>query len=135
MIPAPLRTDGPYPYVVVRFMAAAYGRRSVRFVPTTEPIVEPSTDNMIIQDDETATTGALSGAARQKLIARVLADVKRSGLRMCCVFGPDDAAFCERDGSVKFSQEAPSGGMQIDPPMMIRSSDSDGDNHGNDGWN
>ena len=94
-----IRDTPPYPYVVVRIMAAVYSRRAVEFVASSEAVLETSSRTIVIQDDEAASTNVVGGAAKQKLIERVLADVKRTGFRMCCVFGPTDCAFCEPDGS------------------------------------
>ncbi|MCC6812155.1 MAG: hypothetical protein IT381_32340 [Deltaproteobacteria bacterium] len=121
MTPPPLVVEDPYPYVVVRLMSAAYARRSVRFIGSVEPVIESSRNGIVLQDDAAAETSTVGPTARQKLIDRVLADAKETGFRMCCVFGPNDSAYCEPDGSVGLTAEAPSGGARLDNLTIVRS--------------
>lgn len=100
-----------YPYVVVRFMAAVYGRRAVLFhgeqpsLSGNRPVVVPT---------RRPTNGQCSLKLRQQIALSVLADVQRSKLRMCCVFGPSDCVFVEPDGSFNAGNEPPSGGVRLE---------------------
>ncbi len=75
-----------YPYVVIRYMPAVY---DVRPVP-------PS-------------------MARERLIAVILSEVRRTRFRMCCVFAPNDCVYCEPDGTTRASDEPPAGGAVLTP--------------------
>jgi len=101
-----------YPYVVIRWMAAAYGRREVIFVASGHSV--ESSQEVLVADSAPWAEGALTSRARAALIERVLELVRESGYRMCVVFAKDDSVYCERDGSTWSQSEAPSGGIRLD---------------------
>lgn len=53
----------------------------------------------------------LNPEARWLLIEATLEAVKRTGLRMCVVWGPESSNFCELDGRVNHLSEPPSGSI------------------------
>ena len=97
-----------YPYVVVRFMACVYARRSVWFGVGLEerghdlvvPIAAPSGPE-------------LSEVERQAVIDAALLATVTTGFRRCVVFGDGDVVYVEPDGQVNASDEAPSGGVGV----------------------
>ena len=102
-IPSP---DEFVPRCVIRYMSALYGRVPYVFRD------EPEASCTIFVDME-RPTGPLDASMRQKFIDATLQTVCRSGFRMCVVFGPEDAVFCERDGTTVASNEPPSGGVRM----------------------
>ncbi len=73
-----------FPFVVIRYMAAVYQERPL----------PPS-------------------RSREELVADVLSEVKRTRLRMCCVFAADDCVYCEPDGTTLASTDPPAGGALL----------------------
>ncbi len=108
-----LELQKAFPYVVVRWMAAAYGVRQVQFV-ADESAVSRFPRLLVIVHITPFDGERLVESARAALLDRVVADVVRSGLRQCVAFTPDDSAFVERDGSRRFSSHIPSGGVRLD---------------------
>lgn len=107
-----------FPYVVVRFAACAYGKAQVEYVPG---IPMPRTEGTIVQIPERKADSpeGLAFARREALIDALLGFTARSRIRMCAVFGPNDAVYVEPDGTVKKSNERPSGGVIFhDPPEL-----------------
>jgi hypothetical protein len=85
-----------YPHIIIRWMSCAYGRRDVVLPPGIMP-GEPIPPDV-----------------RAELVADLLVDCKATGLRMCLVFGEDDAVYCEPDGKSSQSTSCPSGGVRLD---------------------
>ena len=107
-----------FPYVVVRFAACAYGKARVEYVPG---IPMPRTEGTIMQVPEPTAYSPerLAPARRAALIDALLGFTARSRIRMCAVFGPNDAVYVEPNGTVKESNERPSGGVILhDPPEL-----------------
>jgi hypothetical protein len=100
-----------YPYVVVRFMAAVYGRRAVVFRGETPPTTR---SRPVLVNHARPTTTDYPARLKRYIARLVLADVKSSGLRMCCVFAPNDCLYVEPDGAINPGNEAPSGGIALD---------------------
>ncbi len=108
-----LRNDSrPYPYLVIRWMAAVYGTAEIRFVAIKND-AEVS-DGLTIVAPSYREGTALDASARRAVIgaARTLSEQRRS--RMCIVFGSNDAVYIEPNGKCSRSNNAPSGGLRID---------------------
>jgi hypothetical protein len=116
----PLKTPAKYPYVVIRWMAAVYSRKPVRFV---DPAASPTNDD----DHSQAITvreshpfgpnpnpnGPLTVSAVAALIRTVKTLSRDSGQRMCVVLGPKYCIFIEPNGDAKPSDDPPSGGFLV----------------------
>src|SRR3712207_4987136 len=98
-----------YPYVVIRWVAAVYGRRPVSFA---SPL--PGAEGYFLSPGYLDSAGMITEEGRTELERLVLADVKDTRLRMCVVYGPKDCVFIEPDGSLKTSESPPSGGVRMD---------------------
>jgi hypothetical protein len=124
-----LRAAGSYPRLVIRVYSAVYSRvlidlqcrepAEAKIASSSASLCHPGID------PETRT---LSPAARQFLAEAVLIAVRRTGLRMCLVFGERDALFIEKDGSMNPSNDPPSGGLkavlQHTEPLSIMGTDN-----------
>jgi hypothetical protein len=108
-----LQAPGSYPRLVIRIYSAVYSR-----VPIDLKCAQPaeakiaSSRATLCHPGIDPKTGTLDPAARQFLADAVLTAVRRTGFRMCLVFGEQDALFIEKDGSMSPSNEPPSGGLQ-----------------------
>jgi hypothetical protein len=108
-----LQAPGSYPRLVIRIYSAVYSR-----VPIDLKCAQPaeakiaSSRASLCHPGIDPETGALDTDARQFLADAVLAAVRRTGFRMCLVFGEQDALFIEKDGSMNPSNDPPSGGLQ-----------------------
>ncbi len=119
--PAELRIDAPYPYVVVRWMPAVYGRRAVVFDTEASDARRPLPRDVVrVVDPCPYVEGRLSRRARRAVVLHVLAQSAESGFHMCCVFGPDDAVYCSPDGKVSRNRAPPSGGARFDDVEVRR---------------
>ena len=101
-----------FPYIVIRWMAAAYETRQVTFSPYAT-----SSDESVIHirtSEPVDLSKPLSGHLRQTLVNHVKTLVQESGLRMCIILSKNEALYVESDGSVTLSSEPPKGGIQID---------------------
>jgi hypothetical protein len=99
----------PFPYVVERLMAGVYLRREVFFreKPPTESRGRP----FYIKEPDAFKDGKLSPAAREKLIDVVCRAAGKVNRRLCAVFSPEEAVYCEPDGTFEESKVIPSGGV------------------------
>lgn len=125
--PPELKRSKDFPYVVIRFMAAVYGKRKVRFVRPGQREGERFTSMRVEVAEPTPPGQPISAAERAALIERVREDVRAKRCRMCCVFGPNDSVYCEEDGSTRAHTEAPSGGARLDDVEVQRAKDLPGD--------
>lgn len=100
-----------YPYVIVRLAACVYCRREVEFCATPTPFEFWSRQPFRVHVAAPYEDGALTDEARRALIDEVAARVQAAALRMCAVFGPADAVYCEPDGGRQPSAQPPSGGI------------------------
>lgn len=102
-LPPGIEVIEKYPHVVVRWIAACYGCKHIRFEGEPERI---NTIAVPCRRD--------APDMREVVIETVHAHVVRYRFRMCVVFGPKDVCFLEPDGSRNFSDDRPSGGVRID---------------------
>lgn len=103
--------SAPYPYLVVRIYSAVYQREDIA-IHEGPPQVHIGYRASSVQCPEPFTPeGKISPSCRDLLIAGVLEAVRRTGHRMCLVWGPESSTYCERDGSAKDLKILPSGGL------------------------
>jgi hypothetical protein len=108
-----LQAPGSYPRLVIRIYSAIYSR-----VPIDLKCAQPaeakiaSSRASLCHPGVDPETSALDPDARKFLADAVLTAVRRTGFRMCLVFGAQDALFIEKDGSMNPSNDPPSGGLQ-----------------------
>lgn len=100
-----------YPYLVVRWMAAVYGRRKITFTDQGANGFEGET--LFIQYPEAFHDGVLQEGAIQAAVEEIKKQVLKHGFRMCLVLSDTKCIFIERDGSANLSPEPPSGGVQL----------------------
>lgn len=97
--------ESEYPYIIVRLMPAIYSRRSILFEADA-----CSDKDLVIPDNQPYDkSGKLTKEARDEVISATLQAVKRTGFRMCAVFGKNDCVYCEPDGSTEKSGDCPNG--------------------------
>lgn len=110
-----------YPFIVIRLMSAVYQaeRICVRRGPTLAHVGWRT--SLLQHPDPVKPNGQIDDEAKALLIGAVLAAVKRTGLRMCVVWGPAWCSFVEADGSTKHSFEPPSGGFQLPRSIVFDS--------------
>jgi len=100
------------PYIVIRYMAAVYGRIEIALRGSPAPA---NGRRAVAVDAEAPKPGLpLSVEARAAVVDATLALVRQSGMRCCAVFGPHDAVYCEADGRALSATDPPSGGVQLD---------------------
>ena len=100
-----------FPYVVVRLMGAVYQKEEISVDKGPEMARIGFRDSFVHHPTPFAEDGALSQGCKTLLKIATLEAVRRTGFRMCIVWGKDDCSFVERDGSIKESVEPPSGGF------------------------
>lgn len=100
-----------YPFVVIRWMAAVYGHRSVKFVPSG-PVPETD-DDVIVVCPNPYVDGVLSEQAKLALIERLKQLTIKMRLRLCAVFSAESAVYVETDGTASESTTPPCGGVMI----------------------
>lgn len=107
---SPVVRRGPYPYIIVRIYASVFQREpvAVRWGP---PAAHVGYRKSFVQHPRPRGPNGLTPEARWLLIRATLEAVKRTGFRMCVVWGPESCSYCERDGSVNHSSDPPSGGI------------------------
>ncbi len=116
----PVRPDGPtpdgvdiYPFIVVRLMSTVYQAERVK-VSRGKPSAGVGYKNSFLRHPSPFKRDRqISKGARDLLVAGVLAAVRKTGHRMCVVWGPAWCSFVEADGSVTNSFDPPSGGFPI----------------------
>ncbi len=102
-----------FPYLVIRWMAAAYGRKQIIFVVGT-PRVEFFDRVLLVQHPRPFDEkGEITADCRASLLNGVLESVKISRFRMCVVWGHSSCTYVEIDGEFKESSQTPSGGLVL----------------------
>lgn len=97
-----------HPYVVVRFMACIYARRSVWF-----GVGLPERGHDLVVPIPPPRGPELTPQERRAVIDAALAATVDTGFRRCVVFGPGDAVYVEPDGRAWSSDQPPSGGVAV----------------------
>lgn len=100
-----------YPYVMVRYAAATYGRHQVRFVEDYRQSVPDQDRVFVVFCPKPFSEGRLTPDAGRALIEMVQEASRSSLFRMCAVLGENSCVYCEPDGKAKGSFEPPSGGI------------------------
>ena len=102
----------PYPYLVIRWMAAVYGTAEIRIVASDDGL-DPGRGITIVEPGH--RDGAeLDVSMRRRIIEAALVRSGETRLRMCVVFGDKDSVFVEPDGRSSHSRETPRGGLRLD---------------------
>lgn len=108
---------GAFPFIVVRLTSAVYQTESLLVrAGDANAIVTPG-QSLLRHPHPFGPDGQISGEARTLLLSAVLEAVRKSGFRMCVVWGPAWCTFVEADGSNKNSFDPPSGGMILPSPI------------------
>jgi hypothetical protein len=115
----PVGEGSKFPYVVIRWMAAVYGKKDVQFVSKSADWLKDK--SIVVVDPAPFEAGLLTKRARMRLIDEVMLLSLESGHRMCIVFGKDDCHYCQPDGVDYTSKVTPSGGLRIDDVTAVRS--------------
>lgn len=104
-----------FPFVVVRWMAAVYGQRPVRFFMSTTDDPFPDDHSKVIKviSPNAFKNGQLTKEGLVDLLRVVDEHVKDTGFRMCVVLGPASCIYVEADGRRVRSAEPPNGGVLI----------------------
>ena len=103
-------TDRPvHPYVVVRFMACVYARRSVWFGVG----LQVEGHDLVVPAPPPADPWHLTPHEREAVIEAALVATVITGFRRCVVFGAGDVVYAEPDGGRVASDTPPSGGVGV----------------------
>lgn len=102
-------SETQYPYVVVRYMNAVYGRMSVRFI-LPGGIIEKGI--LCVEFKDPFENGFLREEAQQAAVKKLLSEVIRTKFRMCLVISRSEAIYCEPEGTTN-KEVPPSGGIGI----------------------
>lgn len=94
------------PYLVVRLMPAIYVRYPIEFLLQNGSILHPKA-LIPLEPEPFDKDGGLTADCRRELIETVRFESRESGLRMCIVFGSDEAVYVEPSGGY-FSGSPPS---------------------------
>src|SRR5256885_13253740 len=78
----PLADPDVYPYFVLRHISTVYSRRK-----------------WYVEPEHLLPGGLITEEGRAEFVEFVAGLSTRTGKRACAVFGPDDAVYCEPDGS------------------------------------
>lgn len=111
-------TEKKFPYIIIRLMNSVYQPIPIVFVPddSIKPLKNVAT---FVIPDPYDEQGRLTDFTREVIIGGVLKTSKESGFRMCAVFGEADCVYCEPDGSTKWSDSPPMGGMHFEPDGKV----------------
>ena len=115
--PAPDDGVGRYPFIVVRLMSTVYQPEKVEVSHGEASSGVGFKTSFLRHPSPFKSDGQISDEARDLLLAAVLAAVRKTGFRMCVVWGPAWCSFVEADGSIKSSFDPPSGGVRL--PFQI----------------
>ncbi len=114
--------DQEYPFLVIRWMSAVYGKKNIVFVSEGESGFQGDS-LVVLADGPCSACGQLPAESLPKLIGAILPLVVRDQRRMCLVLSKNSAVFMEPDGKVNWSEEPPHGGLLIPDPVMDGDSD------------
>jgi hypothetical protein len=102
----------PYPYLVIRWIAAVYGAVAIRICRSLPE--GPASQELIIIDPEHSEEGPMTRALRRVIVDEARAKSARDRLRMCVVFAEDDCVYIEPSGAFSPGEKAPRGGLRLD---------------------
>ena len=105
-----INNNKPYPFVVVRFMPAIYGRASLVFLGEEDQNSRRGIFVPVKRPDDRIYSQEL----RNAVASEVLMHVRAKRLRVWCVFGPKAALYVEPDGSCDAKTLVQSGGLELD---------------------
>lgn len=103
--------SAPYPHLVVRIFSAVYQRESIAIHRGTPDVHIGFRSSYVRYPEPFTEDGDISPGCKDLLVSGVIAEVRRSGFRMCLVWSPSACTYCEKSGSAKDSQILPSGGL------------------------
>lgn len=103
--------SAPYPYLVVRIYTTVYQREDIAIREGATAVHIGYRSTYVHHPKAYTDDGMLHPSCRERLIAAVLEAVRRTGFRMCIVWGPNACTYCEKDGAAKDSRTVPSGGL------------------------
>ena len=115
--PAPDDGVGRYPFIVVQLMSTVYQAEKVEVSHGEASAGVGFKTSFVRHPSPFKSDGQISDEARDLLLAEVLAAVRKTGFRMCVVWGPAWCSFVEADGSIKGSFAPPSGGFLLPSPI------------------
>lgn len=101
-----------YPYLVIRWMAAVYGRLPIEFIDEGESKL--TKEKLLVYFPNAYKDGLLRIEAMDAAVGVISDEVVKRRFRMCLVLSETDCYFIEPDGSINHSTEPPSGGIRID---------------------
>lgn len=114
--------DQQYPFLVIRWMSAVYGKKKIVFVSQGESKLKGDS-LVVVADGPCDTCGQLPAETLPRLVGAILPIVVSEQRRMCLVLSPTNGVYIEPDGKVRWTDELPSGGMLIPDPEIIRDFD------------
>lgn len=106
-----------YPYVVIRWMAAVYGRMEIVFKSEGTTGVEGKTITYV--HPEPFSGSGLKPECRDEIVEIIKAVVLRTSRRMCLVLSEESCIFVEPDGTTRAANDPPSGGLRIDDVKIV----------------
>ena len=116
----PLCPSHHEPYLVVRTTDAVYQREPIKVMKGAHPIAQIGTGCCFIMHPRPLNEqGSLTAEFRSFLIGAVQNAVVATQFRMCLVWSSSSCAYVELDGSVRDSDEQPSGGVRLPQPIVF----------------
>lgn len=102
-----------FPYLVIRWMAAVYGRKDFIFVVGDHKFSMNQRSIEVTHPAPFDHTEQIAADCKSLILKGVLEAVKTSRFRMCVVWGPKSCTYVESDGNFNHSSEPPSGGVVL----------------------
>lgn len=94
-------------------MSAVYQAEKIRVREGPISVTIGASKCLLQHPEPRKPDGQLSDEAKALLVEEVLAAVRRTGFRMCLVWGPSWCSFVEPNGSIKNSFDPPTGGISM----------------------
>lgn len=101
----------PYPHLVVRIYSGVYQREEIDIHAGPADARIGYRSSYLHHPHPFTEAGGLNPDCRDLLVAATIEAVRRTGFRMCLVWGPEDCTYCEKDGRAIDSGSPPSGGL------------------------
>jgi hypothetical protein len=110
---------GRYPFIVVRLAAAVYQAEKVEVRRGALAVHVGYRKSFLCHPTPLKFDHELCDEAKTLLLKETLVAVRRTGFRMCVVWGPAWCTFVEPDGALNNSFDPPSGGFPLPVPLQF----------------
>lgn len=117
--PVPDNGMGRYPFIVVRLAGGVYQAEKVEVRRGALAVKVGHRKSFLCHPAPLRPDHQLCDEAKTLLLNEVLVAVRRTGFRMCVVWGPAWCTFVEPDGALNNSFDPPSGGFPLPAPLQF----------------